>query len=161
MIGFNEVARFLSDHTEDVLASARVSVTRAHLPHYEQTGDAVTMERLSVLLALVVRCAAERHLAPITAHAANIAVERRAAGFDVGEVLTAINVVEEAVWRTILAEMPPEEQGSALGVVGTILGAAKDKLACTYVSLASKVATPTLDLTELFHGSGEGDGSAL
>lgn len=70
---------------------------------------------------------------------------------------TAINVLEEAIWRTVLAELPPEAQGAALGIVGTILGAAKDRLACTYVSLASKAPTPTLDLAELFQGSGEGD----
>ncbi len=156
MIGFNEMARFLSDHTEDLLASAGVSVARAHLPHYEHTGEAVTRERLRALLALVVRCAAERHLAPITAHAAAIAVERHAAGFDLGEVQTAMNVLEEAIWRTVLAELPADEQGAALGIVGTILGAAKDKLACTYVSLASRVPTPTLESRGALRGPGRG-----
>lgn len=68
-----------------------------------------------------------------------------------------MNVLEEAIWRVVLAELPVQDQGEVLGIVGTILGAAKDRLACTYVSLATRVPTRTLNLAELFHGSGEGD----
>ena len=160
MVGFSEVARFLSDRSDDLLAAAGASIARAHLPHYEGAGEVVTRERLRALLGLVVRCAAERHLGPILEHAARIATERRAAGFDLGEVQTAINVLEEAMWRAVLAELPAEEQGAALGIVGTILGAAKDSLACTYVSLATRAPTRTLDLAELFHGPREGDTAA-
>jgi hypothetical protein len=161
MTDFTKVAAFLSDRAEDVLASARASIARAHLPHYERAGEAATMDRLRDLYALVVLCAVERHLAPIAEWAARVAAERHAAGVDLGEVQTAINVLEEAIWRAVLAEMPAAAQGEALGVVGTILGAAKDRLACTYVSLAACQSTHTLDLAELFHGPGEGDAAPV
>jgi hypothetical protein len=151
-----KVTDFLAERTEDVLTAAGASVARAHLPHYERAGEAVSRERLRALYGLVVRCAAERHLGPMLDHVAQLARDRHAAGFNLGEVQTAINVLEEAIWRAILSDVPAAEQGAALGVVSTILGAAKDRLACTYVSLATQTATPSLDLTELFHGTAEG-----
>jgi hypothetical protein len=157
MVPLTQLAEFLSKRTPEVLASASVSVARAHLPHYENDGATVTEARLGALYALVVRCAAEHRLGPIAEYASGLAAERRGAGFDLGEVQTAINVLEEAVWRVVMAELPPEDQGQALGVVGTILGAAKDRLGCTYVSLATTAPTHTLHLAELFEGAVEGE----
>jgi hypothetical protein len=117
----------------------------------------VARERLGTLYELVVRCAAERRLAPILDYAVHLAEERHAAGFDLGEVQTVINVLEEAIWRVVLVDVPAADQGEALGVVGTILGAAKDKLACTYVSLATSQPTRSLDLGKLFRGTSEGE----
>jgi hypothetical protein len=157
MIDFTRVAGFLSERREDVLASAGAAIGRAHLPHYDGAGRAVAIDRLRALYALVERCAAERHLTPIAEYAARLARERHAAGIELGEVQTAINVLEEAIWHAVLTELPAEQQGEALGVVGTILGTVKDRLACAYVSLATSQSTRTLDFAELFHGPGEGD----
>jgi hypothetical protein len=152
-----KVSDFLSEHTEPVIEAALAAITRAHLPSYDKVGPSIAGERLRVLYALVVRCTAERHLQPMLDHAARIARERHGAAVDLAEVQTAINVLEEAIWTVVLRELPAEEQGEALGLVGTVLGAAKDRLACTYVSLVSKKPTRTLDLGELFHGTREGE----
>lgn len=157
MVDFLRVAGFLSERQEEVLASASAAIARTHLPHYDRPGASVAADRLRALYAVVVRCAAERHLTPVDDHVARIAVERHAAGIELREVQTAINVLEEAIWHAVLAELPPEQQGEALGVVGTILGAVKDRLACAYVSLATNRATRTLDFAQLFRGPGEGD----
>ncbi len=156
MVDFEKVAGFLRDKREKVLASAGESMARAHLPHYPYPDQPTAMERLEALYALVVGCAADHNLTPITAYARRIAHERHAAGIQLSEVQTAINVLEEAIWRTVLSEVPPAQQGEALGVVGTILGAVKDRLACAYVTLATHHATDTLDFGDLFHGVDEG-----
>jgi hypothetical protein len=155
-----KVSQFLSERTDAVIAAALAAMERSHLPHYEKVGSGVAGERLRALYALVVRCTDERHLSPMLAHAERIARERHAAGIDLNEVQIAINVLEEAIWRAVLAEIPAEEQGEALGAVGTVLGAAKDRLACTYVSLVAKKPTRTLDLGSLFSGTSEGDPAA-
>lgn len=157
MVDFKRVARFLAEREQEVVASATEAVGRAHLPHYDQVGQAVALERLRALHALVVRCTEGRNLTPIAEYAARLAAERHAAGAELGEVQTAINVLEEAIWSAVLSELPPEEQGEALGVVGTILGAVKDRLACAYVSLATHQSTPTLNFAGLFHGVAAGD----
>jgi hypothetical protein len=57
-------------------------------------------------------------------------------------------------WRRLqsLAATQPDELADAIGVVATVLGAGKDSLARTYVSLAAERHVPSLDLTALFRG---------
>jgi hypothetical protein len=74
-------------------------------------------------------------------------------GFDLWEVQTAFNVLEETIWRCILNEMQPEEYAEALGLVSTVLGTGKDTLARTYVTLASKTKTPFFNVQHLFNGT--------
>ena len=50
------------------------------------------------------------------------------------------------------SKVHPDAQGRMLGVVTTILGAAKDKLACAYVSLATRTPVDTLAVPHLFEG---------
>jgi hypothetical protein len=49
--------------------------------------------------------------------------------------------------------MPKDRLGQALGLVGTVLGAGKDSLARTYVTLATQTRAPSLDLRALFAGT--------
>jgi hypothetical protein len=86
-------------------------------------------------------------------HSGTVARERFSAGYDLWEVQTAFNVLEEIIWQRILRELPPAEYAEALGLVSTVLGTGKDTLARVYVTLASKSRTPTLDLRSLFTGT--------
>jgi len=53
-------------------------------------------------------------------------------------VQTAINSLESAIWNKIFKLTRPEKLAESLGVVSTILGAAKDNLARTYVFVSNK-----------------------
>ncbi len=152
-----KVARFLADREDLILEEACAALSRAHLPGYERAGAEVTGDRLRALHAMLIRCVEHRRLAPIVDQARRIAEERSRAGFDLGQVQIAFNVLEEAIWRAMLTDLPAEEQGEALGVVATILGAGKDALACAYVSLAAGAPTRSLDLSVLFRGPSEGE----
>jgi hypothetical protein len=55
-----------------------------------------------------------------------------------------------------MEDAPADAQGYALGVVSTILGAIKDRLACAYVSRAATKPTHTLRVDELFRGTASG-----
>jgi len=71
-------------------------------------------------------------------HAEQIARERYTSGYDLFEVQTAINVIEESLWKRILSSVEPVELAHALGMVNAIFGMSKDVLARTYVSLATQ-----------------------
>lgn len=79
-----------------------------------------------------------------------MARERFNARFDIFEVQTAFNSLEREMWRRLAAGVPEE----AIGVLSTVLGAGKDVLGCTYVSLAVNRRVPSLDLSALFRGDG-------
>ncbi len=146
----------LEQQAGSILAEARELVRRSNLEHYEAAGEAAVRERLQRLYELTVRSVRERNLAPALEHAETVARERFHAGFDLSEVQTAYNVLEEVVWKRIIAALPTAEMAQALGLVGTALGAAKDRLASTYVSLATRAHAPSLDLQKLFAGRTEG-----
>jgi len=148
-----ELPQLLRNHGESILESAFHAMERSHLKSYEQVGMDRAKQRLRDLYILTMRAVEDRKLGPIIAHAEAIAQERYTQGFDLWEVQTAFNVLEEAIWNRIIKELPPTSYAEALGLVSTVLGAGKDALARAYVSLASKTKAPTLNLQSMFSGS--------
>ena len=136
-----------------VIDEAVEAMERAHLPHYQDSGAGVTRERLQHLHSLVMECLAKRDLGPICEYADALATERFAEGFDVGEVQTAFNVLEEAIWHVVVPQLPRDELAEDTGLIGTVLGAGKDALARKWVSLATSRHVATLDLSALFAGT--------
>ena len=148
-----DINQLLHDQSNDVLSDAEAAVARARLVHYEKSGVEHTHQRLKALYTLTARAVKEKNLGPMIAHVETIARERFEAGFDLSEVQTAFNVLEEAIWVRILKNISPNELAEALGLISTVLGAGKDTLARTYVSLASKTKAPSLNLQSLFAGT--------
>lgn len=142
---------------EPVLDEAYSALQRSQVSHYRLAGEALTRRRLAELFDLVVDAIRTRHLAALNAHVEQVAEDRFNQGYDVSEVQTAFNALEEATWSRIFAEMEPAQFAEALGLVSTILGAAKDALARNYVSLATNAHAPSLNLQALFAGT-EGRG---
>jgi hypothetical protein len=145
--------KILEEGRLDMLEEAVESVRRSRLESYEKAGLELTRKRLGTLLDLVIEAVLERNLATILAHANAVATERFEAGVDLSEVQTAFNVLEEVIWMRILKKLPAAKQAEALGLVGTVLGSAKDALARRYVSMATQTHTPSLNLKALFLGS--------
>jgi hypothetical protein len=143
----------LARDREPILAAAAHALARAHLPSYEAAGEAESRARLARLFDLVAAAVAERNLTPARRFAAAIAAERHAAGFDLAEVQTAINALEEAIWSAIVAEIEPAGLAEAFGLASTVLGATKDRLATAYLELATRARVPALDLGALFAGT--------
>jgi hypothetical protein len=151
-----DVAGFLVAHRASILASADAEVLGRRLPHYEAAGAQEVTKRLAVLFDVVVNAATENKLDSAIAHADHIATERQQTGHDLSELQRAINALEEQLWHAVMESAPVNEQGYALGVVSTILGAIKDRLACAYVSRAAAKPTHTLRIDELFRGTAAG-----
>jgi hypothetical protein len=147
-----DLHQFLHDRSNDILGDAGAAMTRSHVTHYEQAGAEHTQQRLKALLVLTVRAVKERNLGPMIAHVDTIARERFNSGYDLWEVQTAFNVLEEAIWVRVMKELPPVDLPEALGLVSTILGVGKDTLARRYVSLAAKTRVTSLNLQSLFKG---------
>ena len=92
----------------------------------------------------------------MVAYAQSVAEERFEAGYDLSEVQSAFNVLEESVWTRAVAALEPEQLAQTLGLVSTALGCGKNALARKYVSLPTRTHAPSLDLRALF---GDSDGT--
>jgi hypothetical protein len=151
-----DVAGFLVAHRSSILAKTDSEVVGRRLPHYAAAGAEEITKRLAALFDVVVAAATENHLDSALAYADHIATERRQSGHDLGELQLAINALEEQLWHAVMEDAPVDAQGFALGMVSTILGAIKDRLACEYVSRAAGKPTHTLRIDELFRGTAAG-----
>lgn len=143
----------LHDRSHQIIDEAVRSLERSHLSNYQKTGPEHMHQRVKALFVLTARGVKERNVGPIVAHAQTVAAERFRAGYDLSEVQTAFNVLEEVIWRHIIKTLDPVDLAEALGLVGTVLGAGKDALARGYVSLSTKTKAPSLDLQSLFAGT--------
>ena len=143
----------LSSQADEIIKDALSGIARSQLPIYRSSGSEQARQRVKALFVLTSRAIKERNLSPMLAHAETIGRERFASGIDLAEVQIAYNVLEEVLWHRILTSIPPAYYGEALGLVGTVLSAGKETLACTYVTLAAKSKTHTLNLEQLFDGS--------
>jgi hypothetical protein len=151
-----DVAGFLVAHRSSILAWTDAVVVGRRLPHYAAAGAEEITKRLAALFDVVVAAATENHLDSALAYADNTATERQQSGHDLGELQLAINALEEQLWHAVMEDAPVDAQGFALGMVSTILGAIKDRLACEYVSRAAGKPTHTLRIDELFRGTAAG-----
>ncbi len=147
-----DLITLLKQHETQIVDEAARSLERSQLPHYREAGHAVGRDRLAELYRLARTSIDQRDLVPLMDYMAQVADDRFHAGYAIREVQIAINVLEEAIWNHIVRETPPDELAQALGLVSTVLGAAKDSLARAYVSLASQTKAPSLDLSALFEG---------
>lgn len=154
--GVMSLTELLEKDGIQIVNEATAALVRSDLARYKEAGDAVSRERLDELFQLALLSIRERKLTPVVEHMTHVAQERFHAGYDIREVQIAINVLEEAIWKHIVAEMPASDLAEALGLVSTVLGAAKDSLARAYVSLASMSKAPSLDLSALFEGKTSG-----
>lgn len=140
----------LDRHRGEILEQSVLALEQARLRHYAATPAPENRERLSRLLDVTIAAVRGRDLAGAAGYGRELARERFHGGFDISEVLTAVNVLEESAWRCVTKQVPPAEYPQALGLVSTALGAAKQALASEYVSLASREQVRSLDLSALF-----------
>jgi len=135
-----DLVDLLRDKSEDLITGALSELHRAHLDHYEAEGMETARDRLSELLDRTLVCLETGRAGPVVDWAEKVGRDRFSAGYDLFEVQTSINILEEAIWQRVLSSMGPGEVAHALGLTNAILGMAKDKLSRAYVALSKDQA---------------------
>jgi RsbT co-antagonist protein rsbRD N-terminal domain len=138
------------------IVDAACESLRQSRTHYESAGQEETRRRVEVLYDELLGALSSRDLGNVLDYARKLAAERFESGYDLSEVQGAFNALEEATWTVLCARLQPTELAFSLGLVSTVLGAAKDALGREYVSLASQTHAPSLDLRALFTGDAGG-----
>lgn len=136
-----------------ILDEAVEALECARLRHYLASDPTENAARLAALYDVLQESARGRNVLPMVRHAERIARERYRGGFDLAEVQTAFNVLEEALWRSVPREVPPDDYPRAFALVSSVLGAGKQALALQYVSLSHSTGVEAIDLQALFAGT--------
>lgn len=147
------LSNYLKQNQQELIRTAFEGLLRSNLKHYSSSTANENWQRIEKLFDLTLKSVENKSLVEMIEYSEKIAAERFNMGFDLHEVHTAYNVLEETLWKEILNNIEMKEIGKALGLVSTILGAGKETLALTYLSLAGKAKPKTLDLSELFKGN--------
>jgi hypothetical protein len=121
------------------------ALPRLQLPHYERLGTELFRQRVTDLYGLILECLDQSTLEPINRHGESIAEERLGSGFELGEVQSAFNLLEEAVWRVAIAHLPTEHHAAATTRIGRVLAAGKDGLARGWVATIAKKTNAQTD----------------
>jgi hypothetical protein len=140
------------EHDRPSILDAACESLRHSRTRYESAGPEETRRRVEALYDELLGALSSRDLGSILDYARRLAAERFDSGYDLSEVQSAFNALEESAWTVLCARMRPERLAVSLGLVSTVLGAAKDALGREYVSLASQTHAPSLDLRALFTG---------
>ena len=147
-----KLQEILVNNQTDIINEAFYSLERSHLKHYDTSRADENWQRLAKLFDLTLNGVKTKSLVDMVNYSEKVAKERYESGFDLHEVHTAYNVLEEALWKIIVKEIAPSELPESLGLISTVLGTGKESLALAYVSLASKQKVKSLNLTQLFKG---------
>jgi hypothetical protein len=147
-----DLKEMLEAQEHEIISEATESLERAHLRSYERSSPEANRARIADLYSLLRSSIEHRDLMPMMEHARRVANHRYMSRFDLQEVQTAFNVLEEVVWRRVADALAAEQYPEAFGLVSTVLGAGKEALATEYVSLASHSAVRSFDLSALFRG---------
>lgn len=142
----------LINNQTDIINEAFTSLQRSHLKHYDTSHADENWQRLAKLFDITLNGVKTRSLVEMVTYSEKIAKERYESGFDLHEVHTAYNVLEESIWKAIIKEVDQTDLAESLGLISTVLGTGKESLAIAYVSLSGKQRVKSLNLSQLFRG---------
>lgn len=125
----------LEKSDENIINDATAAMNKFRMRHYD--GDVKKFHgKIALLFDHVLRGVKERSVIPMVSYVEQIAEQRFYSGFDLQEVQTAFNVLEEHIWKYVLEDVPLGSQAEALSLVSSIIGNGKDALARTFYQLA-------------------------
>jgi len=148
-----DIITLLEKNIDLVVEISCTQICEVKLKGYTKSGATMTKQKLISLYKKVIECARKKELIPMLQYTEKIAKERFASGYDLHEVQTAINSIEENIWQLIFKNIKANKLAESLGLVSSILGAGKDNLARNYVALATKTKVSTINLQSLLSGS--------
>jgi len=144
--------KILVNNQTEIINEAFYSLERSHLKHYDTSRADENWQRLAKLFDLTLNGVKNKSLVDMVTYSEKIAKERYDSGFDLHEVHTAYNVLEESIWKAIIKEIDSADLAESLGLISTVLGTGKESLAIAFVSLSGRQRVKSLNLSQLFRG---------
>jgi len=124
----------LKTNPDKILFDATEFLVRTNLEHYNKLNPERVRARLARLYFVTRECAELNTNDPIKKYMEEIAPNRFESGYELYEVQTAINILEECLWKNIVDRVNANEQMLALFRSHEIMCAAKGALAKSFVA---------------------------
>jgi hypothetical protein len=121
-----------------ILLDSTDNLVRAQLQHYKQLNPEKIRSRFLRLFQAVEKCVEVNSCTEIINFMEKVSDERFDSGYEIHEVQTAINILEESLWRKISDFVDGDKQVAAMKLVTCILAKAKEELASEYALLSKE-----------------------
>jgi len=125
----------LYNKPDQILLEATNSLVRAHLPHYEKFKASDINERFKKLLHSITKCVEKNSCNELTSYMDKLSDERFSMGFEPTEVLVALNIFEEALWKNIGDLVDEDKQIAAMKLISSVISKAKQEMIGEYALL--------------------------
>jgi methylmalonyl-CoA decarboxylase len=132
------ISAVLADARDRVVGEALAALNERDQAGRLASSPAERRQDMEHLFELIQRCLDEGHCEPIIGPSQRMAADHFANGIEIAEVQAAFTVLENVLWRQLADALSGDDQRlETLRLINVILGAGRDALARTYVSLAS------------------------
>ncbi len=132
------ISAVLADARDRVVGEALAALNERDQAGCLASSPAERRQDIEHLFELIQRCLDEGHCEPIIGPSRRMAADHFANGIEIAEVQAAFTVLENVLWRQLADALSGDDQRfETLRLINVILGAGRDALARTYVSLAS------------------------
>ena len=132
------ISAVLADARDRVIGEALAALNERDQAGRLASSPAERRQDMEQLFELIQRCVHEGHCEPIIGPSQRMAADHFANGIEIAEVQAAFTVLENVLWRQLADALSGDDQRlETLRLINAILGAGRDALARTYVSLAS------------------------
>jgi hypothetical protein len=142
----------LEAHAQEIVDEAVELLAHRLNPPYQPVAPEVLKERLGKTMTTVITALKERTPLPVIEHGKRVAQARFHAGYQLEEIQTAFNALEETLWNFMVKEADAAHLAQDLAMVGSVIGAIKDELGRSYVALATQYHAPSINTSKLFAG---------
>ena len=136
------ISAMLADARDRVVGEALATLNERDQAGRVASSPAERHQDMEHLFELIQRCVHEGHCEPIIGPSQQMAADHFAAGIEIAEIQVAFTVLEDVLWRYLADALSGDQRLETLRLVNVILGAGRDALARTYVSLASHPGDP-------------------
>ncbi len=137
-----ELSAVLADARDQVIGEALAALSERNQAGCLAASPAERHQDMEHLFDLIERCVHEGHCEPIIGPSQQMAADQFAAGIEIAEIQAVFTVLEDVLWRHLADAVSGDQRLETLRFVDVILGAGRDALARTYVSLASHADDP-------------------
>ncbi len=129
----------LHNKPDMILLDSTDNLVRSNLKHYKKLNPENIRIRLMKLFHTLIECVEAGSCDQMVKFMERVSEERYESGFEINEVQTAINILEESLWRQIGKFVDSDKQVSAMKEVTCILTKAKEELANEYALLSKEL----------------------
>ena len=137
-----EISAMLADARDRVVGAALAELNERDQAGCVASSPAERRQDVEHLFELIQHGVHEGHRQPIIGPAQQMAADHFAAGIEIAEIQVTFTVLEDVLWRHLADAVSGDQRLETLRFVDVILGAGRDALARTYVSLASHAGDP-------------------